>query len=281
MTTLAQEHDCLLLDLDGTVFRGDQPTPGSVDTLATIEARTLFVTNNASRAPGAVAEHLIAMGFAAELRRRGHQRPECGAAAGGPIARRVNGSRRRNGGARRRGQQRRPAARPAVRRRSRWRGAGPLAGDGLGRTGRGSARHPCRCAVGGGQRRPHPAVRARPAARERLDGRRTVHCDRPAPAGGRQAGTDADERCPGPRTVRPSLGGRGPNGHRHRRRQRRGAAQPDGAHRRQHGLRHGATPSPRSAPITSPTICARSTTPRTRCASHRIRPGGSRSLPTR
>jgi glycerol 3-phosphatase-2 len=66
VTTLAQEHDCLLLDLDGTVFRGDQPTPGSVDTLATIEARTLFVTNNASRAPGAVAEHLIAMGFVAE-----------------------------------------------------------------------------------------------------------------------------------------------------------------------------------------------------------------------
>lgn len=66
MTTLAQEHDCLLLDLDGTVFRGDEPTPGSVDTLATIEARKLFVTNNASRAPGAVAEHLIAMGFDAK-----------------------------------------------------------------------------------------------------------------------------------------------------------------------------------------------------------------------
>ena len=66
MTTLAQEHDCLLLDLDGTVFRGDEPTLGSVDTLATIEARTLFVTNNASRAPGAVAEHLISMGFDAK-----------------------------------------------------------------------------------------------------------------------------------------------------------------------------------------------------------------------
>jgi HAD superfamily hydrolase (TIGR01450 family) len=66
VTTLAQEHDCLLLDLDGTVFRGDQPTPGSVDTLATIEARTLFVTNNASRGPGQVAQHLTAMGFAAK-----------------------------------------------------------------------------------------------------------------------------------------------------------------------------------------------------------------------
>ena len=28
MTTLAQEHDCLLLDLDGTVFRGHEPTRG-------------------------------------------------------------------------------------------------------------------------------------------------------------------------------------------------------------------------------------------------------------
>lgn len=66
MTTLAQEHDCLLLDLDGTVFRGQQATPGSVETLATVGARTLFVTNNASRGPGEVAEHLIAMGFVAK-----------------------------------------------------------------------------------------------------------------------------------------------------------------------------------------------------------------------
>ncbi len=65
MTTLAQEHDCLLLDLDGTVFRGQQPTEGSVDALAAVEARILFVTNNASRAPGEVAQNLVAMGFAA------------------------------------------------------------------------------------------------------------------------------------------------------------------------------------------------------------------------
>jgi glycerol-1-phosphatase len=66
VTTLSQEHDCLLLDLDGTVFRGHEPTPGSVQTLATVEARTLYVTNNASRGPDEVAEHLIAMGFAAK-----------------------------------------------------------------------------------------------------------------------------------------------------------------------------------------------------------------------
>lgn len=66
MTTLAQEHDCLLLDLDGTVFRGQQATLGAVDTLAVVEARTLYVTNNASRGPSEVAAHLIAMGFAAK-----------------------------------------------------------------------------------------------------------------------------------------------------------------------------------------------------------------------
>ena len=66
MTTLAQKHDCLLLDLDGTVFRGQQATPGAVDTLAAVEARTLYVTNNASRGPGEVAQHLVAMGFAAK-----------------------------------------------------------------------------------------------------------------------------------------------------------------------------------------------------------------------
>lgn len=65
MTTLAQQHDCLLMDLDGTVFRGDEPTPGAVDTLAAVDGRVLYVTNNASRGPDEVAEHLRAMGFRA------------------------------------------------------------------------------------------------------------------------------------------------------------------------------------------------------------------------
>jgi glycerol-1-phosphatase len=66
VSTLAQEHDCLLLDLDGTVFRGHEPTIGAVETLAAVRARTLFVTNNASRGPAEVAEHLCAMGFKAK-----------------------------------------------------------------------------------------------------------------------------------------------------------------------------------------------------------------------
>ncbi|KUH70273.1 HAD family hydrolase [Mycolicibacterium novocastrense] len=65
MNTLAHEHDCLLLDLDGTVFRGHEATVGAVDTLAAISARTLYVTNNASREPADVAAHLHALGFRA------------------------------------------------------------------------------------------------------------------------------------------------------------------------------------------------------------------------
>jgi glycerol-1-phosphatase len=66
VSTLAQEHDCLLLDLDGTVFRGHEPTIGAVETLAVVRSRTLFVTNNASRGPAEVAQHLCAMGFTAK-----------------------------------------------------------------------------------------------------------------------------------------------------------------------------------------------------------------------
>lgn len=65
MSTLAQQHDCLLLDLDGTVFRGHEPTPGAVDTLAAVESRILFVTNNASRSAGQVSDHLCELGFTA------------------------------------------------------------------------------------------------------------------------------------------------------------------------------------------------------------------------
>lgn len=65
MKSLAQQHDCLLLDLDGTVFRGHAPTEGAVGTLDAIEARKLFVTNNASRSADDVATHLGELGFTA------------------------------------------------------------------------------------------------------------------------------------------------------------------------------------------------------------------------
>ena len=67
MRALAQQHDCLLLDLDGTLFRGHAPTDGAVETLAQVDAHPLYVTNNASRSADEVAVHLREMGFAATI----------------------------------------------------------------------------------------------------------------------------------------------------------------------------------------------------------------------
>jgi HAD superfamily hydrolase (TIGR01450 family) len=63
MKTIAQEYDCLLIDLDGTVFRGRQATEGAVQTLDEVGSRKLFVTNNASRSADEVATHLRDLGF--------------------------------------------------------------------------------------------------------------------------------------------------------------------------------------------------------------------------
>lgn len=54
------------MDLDGTVFRGQEPTVGAVDTLGDLPARVLYVTNNASRSPADVAKHLRDLGFQAD-----------------------------------------------------------------------------------------------------------------------------------------------------------------------------------------------------------------------
>src|ERR1700739_23978 len=65
MNTIAQEYDCLLIDLDGTVFRGAEPTAGAVRSLDEVHGRKLFVTNNASRSADQVASHLRELGFTA------------------------------------------------------------------------------------------------------------------------------------------------------------------------------------------------------------------------
>lgn len=65
MGSLAQQYDCLLLDLDGTLFRGHAPTEGAVEALDATDTRALYVTNNASRAADDVAEHLRELGFTA------------------------------------------------------------------------------------------------------------------------------------------------------------------------------------------------------------------------
>lgn len=63
--TIIDTYEALLLDLDGTVFAGHRPIPGAVDTLAAVSLPQFFVTNNASRRPDAVAEHLTELGFTA------------------------------------------------------------------------------------------------------------------------------------------------------------------------------------------------------------------------
>lgn len=67
-TALADEHDCLLMDLDGTVHRGAEPVEAAVSALAEVTTPTFFVTNNASRTPGEVAARLRGMGFAPTAR---------------------------------------------------------------------------------------------------------------------------------------------------------------------------------------------------------------------
>ncbi len=67
---LLDRYDALLLDLDGTVYRGREAVPGAVEAVAAAREHGTgirFVTNNASRSPEAVAEHLTELGFHAAL----------------------------------------------------------------------------------------------------------------------------------------------------------------------------------------------------------------------
>jgi len=62
---LREGFDVLLLDLDGTVYQGLAAIPGAQEALAAGDQRQLYVTNNASRSPAEVADHLRDLGFAA------------------------------------------------------------------------------------------------------------------------------------------------------------------------------------------------------------------------
>lgn len=66
MKTLAQQHDCLLIDLDGTVYQGHRPTDGAMESLDKVGSRKLYTTNNASRSAAQVAAHLRDLGFTAD-----------------------------------------------------------------------------------------------------------------------------------------------------------------------------------------------------------------------
>lgn len=67
---LTAAYDLAMLDLDGVVYIGSEAVPGAAT--AIVEAReagmrVAFVTNNASRPPGVVAEHLVQLGVDAAV----------------------------------------------------------------------------------------------------------------------------------------------------------------------------------------------------------------------
>ena len=67
--SLAEIYDVALLDLDGVVYVGQHAVDGIPEALAAVRAlgmRLAFVTNNAARPPAVVAQHLSALGVAAE-----------------------------------------------------------------------------------------------------------------------------------------------------------------------------------------------------------------------
>jgi glycerol 3-phosphatase-2 len=64
--SLLSSHDALLLDLDGVVYRGAEAVPHAVEALKLASSsgvRTAYVTNNASRPPAEVADHLRRLGI--------------------------------------------------------------------------------------------------------------------------------------------------------------------------------------------------------------------------
>jgi glycerol-1-phosphatase len=66
MTSLHQRYDVALLDLDGVVYVGPDPVEHAVASLTTAKEAGLslaYVTNNASRTPDVVAEHLCSFGL--------------------------------------------------------------------------------------------------------------------------------------------------------------------------------------------------------------------------
>ncbi|MDA8436135.1 MAG: HAD-IIA family hydrolase [Actinomycetales bacterium] len=63
---LLDDHDALLLDLDGVVYVGPHAVPHAVEAITAARARGVtaaYVTNNAARPPAVVAEHLRELGL--------------------------------------------------------------------------------------------------------------------------------------------------------------------------------------------------------------------------
>jgi glycerol 3-phosphatase-2 len=65
---IADDYDAFLFDLDGVLYRGAEPVDAAAETLATLRSLgkgVAFLTNNSSRTPEAIAEHLTGMGIRA------------------------------------------------------------------------------------------------------------------------------------------------------------------------------------------------------------------------
>ncbi len=65
---LSSAYDLAMLDLDGVVYIGSHPVPGAPEHLSRVRVagmRCAFITNNASRSPETVAEHLRDLGVPA------------------------------------------------------------------------------------------------------------------------------------------------------------------------------------------------------------------------
>ncbi|HVK27634.1 MAG TPA: HAD-IIA family hydrolase [Nocardioides sp.] len=67
---LTSAYDLAMLDLDGVVYIGADAVPGAASAIGEARGagmRVAFITNNASRPPQAVAEHLVELGVAAAV----------------------------------------------------------------------------------------------------------------------------------------------------------------------------------------------------------------------
>ena len=71
MTTLADHYEGFILDLDGVLYRGDEPVPGAAEAVAGLRERgrrIVFLTNNSARTPERVSERLAGMGIPSDPR---------------------------------------------------------------------------------------------------------------------------------------------------------------------------------------------------------------------
>lgn len=69
MDSLLSRYDALVCDLDGVIYRGPEPVPyaiESVEAAGGAGVKVAYATNNASRPPAEVAEHLRELGLTAD-----------------------------------------------------------------------------------------------------------------------------------------------------------------------------------------------------------------------